>query len=68
MDICNILFIVGGVFESMSEIVCVCINVCVVGFGVEYKGEEKEEVCFFFEDFVKFGLIFEFVGCLLFVV
>ncbi len=62
MDTRNILFIVGGAFESMSEIARARTNVRAVGFGAEHKGEEKEEVRFLPEDLVKFGLIPEFVG------
>ncbi|MGX9687475.1 ATP-dependent Clp protease ATP-binding subunit ClpX [Deinococcus wulumuqiensis] len=58
----NILFIVGGAFESMAEIARARTNVRAVGFGAEHKGEEKEEVRFLPEDLVKFGLIPEFVG------
>ena len=62
VDTRNILFIVGGAFESMSEIARARTNVRAVGFGAEHKGEEKEEVRFLPEDLVKFGLIPEFVG------
>lgn len=58
----NILFIVGGAFESMSEIARSRINIRSVGFGTEHKGEEKQELRFLPEDLVKFGLIPEFVG------
>ncbi|GAA5533478.1 ATP-dependent Clp protease ATP-binding subunit ClpX [Deinococcus metallilatus] len=58
----NILFIVGGAFESMGDIARTRTNVRSVGFGAEHKGEEKEELRFLPEDLVKFGLIPEFVG------
>lgn len=58
----NILFIVGGAFESMAEIARARTNVRSVGFGAEHKGEEKDELRFLPEDLVKFGLIPEFVG------
>ncbi|MEW6421240.1 MAG: ATP-dependent Clp protease ATP-binding subunit ClpX [Deinococcota bacterium] len=58
----NILFIVGGAFESMTEIARARMNVRSVGFGAEHKGAEKEELRFLPEDLVKFGLIPEFVG------
>ncbi|WP_412027686.1 ATP-dependent Clp protease ATP-binding subunit ClpX [Deinococcus yunweiensis] len=58
----NILFIVGGAFESMTDIARSRTNVRSVGFGAEHKGEEKSEVRFLPEDLVKFGLIPEFVG------
>ncbi|MFK7602535.1 ATP-dependent Clp protease ATP-binding subunit ClpX [Deinococcus sp. SM5_A1] len=58
----NILFIVGGAFESMSEIARSRTNVRAVGFGAEHKGEEKAELRFLPEDLVKYGLIPEFVG------
>ena len=62
VDTRNILFIVGGAFESMTEIARARTNVRAVGFGAEHKGEEKQEVRFLPEDLVKFGLIPEFVG------
>ncbi|MFC6591507.1 ATP-dependent Clp protease ATP-binding subunit ClpX [Deinococcus lacus] len=58
----NILFIVGGAFESMAEIARARTNVRSVGFGAEHKGEESQELRFVPEDLVKFGLIPEFVG------
>ena len=58
----NILFIVGGAFESMAEIARARTNVRSVGFGAEHKGDEKAELRFLPEDLVKFGLIPEFVG------
>lgn len=58
----NILFIVGGAFESMADIARSRTNVRAVGFGAEHRGEEKEELRFLPEDLVKFGLIPEFVG------
>ncbi len=58
----NILFIVGGAFESMTEIARARTNVRGLGFGAEYKDEEKAELRFLPEDLVKFGLIPEFVG------
>jgi ATP-dependent Clp protease ATP-binding subunit ClpX len=58
----NILFIVGGAFDGIADIGRSRTNVRALGFGAEYKGDEKAELRFLPEDLVKFGLIPEFVG------
>lgn len=75
VDIKNILFICGGVFVGLDKVIQVCfIDVGSIGFGVKVKSSEcKQEVGKVLvevelEDLIKFGLIFEFVGCLLVVV
>lgn len=74
VDMCNILFICGGVFVGLEWVIQNCFVCGGIGFNVEVcsqemgkkVGEVFKEVEL--EDFVKFGFIFEFVGCLLVIV
>lgn len=73
VDIMNILFICGGVFVGLDRIIVQCNKGIVMGFGVVVKENDDKGVGelfkqFEFEDLLKFGLILEFVGCLLVIV
>lgn len=59
----NILFIVGGAFDGISEIARSRTDKRSLGFGRDVQSaEELEELRMIPEDLVKFGLIPEFVG------
>jgi len=65
VDTSNILFICGGTFEGMDEIIASRVNRKTIGFGSETKsGEDITEYITSVqpEDLVKFGMIPEFVG------
>jgi ATP-dependent Clp protease ATP-binding subunit ClpX len=68
MDTSNILFICGGAFNGLADIVAQRLNRKRIGFGstTTIKDHEEEEWEFLrqveHEDLIKFGLIPEFVG------
>lgn len=67
IDTTNILFICGGAFDGLEKIIESRIGQKSIGFGAELGNKHKENVGEMFkqvlpEDFVKFGLIPEFVG------
>ena len=67
VDTTNILFIVGGAFVGLDEIVGRRTGKSGIGFGAEVKSKEDKRVGELLskiesEDLVKFGLIPEFVG------
>ncbi len=67
MDTTNILFIVGGAFDGLSNIIEKRVGVKEMGFGAEVKGKKEKSVGELFElvkheDLLKFGLIPEFIG------
>ena len=67
IDTTNILFICGGAFDGLEKIIESRIGQKSIGFGAELGNRHKENVGEMFkqvlpEDFVKFGLIPEFVG------
>jgi len=65
VDTTNILFIAGGAFDGLEEIIKKRLKGNVIGFGNEQKGElKKEEILKLVEpdDLVKYGLIPELIG------
>ncbi len=67
VDTTNILFICGGAFDGLDKIVEARIDKHSIGFGAEIADKENRNVGEVFkkalpQDFVKFGLIPEFVG------
>jgi ATP-dependent Clp protease ATP-binding subunit ClpX len=65
VDTSRILFIAGGAFDGLEEIIKKKLKGNVIGFGNEKKGElSKEEILEYVEpdDLVKYGLIPELIG------
>lgn len=67
IDTTNILFICGGAFEGLDKIIEARKDKSVIGFGSEQKEKSKRNVGEIFkdvmpEDFIKYGLIPEFIG------
>lgn len=67
IDTTNILFICGGAFDGLEKIIESRIGKKSIGFQAEVAGKEKKDVGELLkqvlpEDFVKFGLIPEFIG------
>lgn len=67
IDTTNILFICGGAFDGLEKIIESRIGQKSIGFGAELGNKHKDNIGEMFkqvlpEDFVKFGLIPEFVG------
>lgn len=67
IDTTNILFICGGAFDGLERIIESRIGKKSIGFQAEVAGKEKKDVGELLkqvlpEDFVKFGLIPEFIG------
>lgn len=66
IDTTNILFIVGGAFDGMEEIIKRRTGQKVIGFGTNVEEESKEEASLLSklipEDLQRFGLIPEFIG------
>ncbi|MFS0689896.1 ATP-dependent protease ATP-binding subunit ClpX [Sporosarcina sp. Marseille-Q4943] len=66
IDTTNILFIVGGAFDGMEEIIKRRTGQKVIGFGTNVDEESKEEASLLSklipEDLQRFGLIPEFIG------
>ena len=65
VDTSNILFICGGAFEGVSEILGRRINVAQVGFQADNTQDEREQLEhaeILPEDLMKFGLIPELIG------
>lgn len=67
IDTTNILFICGGAFDGLEKIIESRIGQKSIGFNAEIATDKKENVGELFrqvlpQDFVKFGLIPEFVG------
>ncbi|MGN7388415.1 ATP-dependent protease ATP-binding subunit ClpX [Sporosarcina sp. SAFN-015] len=66
IDTTNILFIVGGAFDGMEEIIKRRTGQKVIGFGTNADEESKEEASLLSklipEDLQRFGLIPEFIG------
>lgn len=66
IDTTNILFIVGGAFDGMEEIIKRRTGQKVIGFGTNIEEESKEEASLLSklipEDLQRFGLIPEFIG------
>ncbi|HDL60551.1 MAG TPA: ATP-dependent Clp protease ATP-binding subunit ClpX [candidate division WOR-3 bacterium] len=64
VDTTNILFILGGTFEGLENIIRERLGKREVGFKKEFKELTRDEILKFVEprDLVKYGLIPEFVG------
>ncbi len=67
IDTTNILFICGGAFDGLEKIVEARMDKSTIGFNSEIKEKTNEDVGEMFhkalpQDFIKFGLIPEFVG------
>ena len=65
VDTSNILFICGGAFEGISDILARRVNVAKVGFSVNEDTDEQEKLAhaeILPEDLMKFGLIPELIG------
>lgn len=66
IDTSNILFIVGGAFAGIEEIIKRRLNKKVIGFGTETKTTDTDDKNLITlvepEDILKFGLIPEFIG------
>lgn len=67
IDTSNILFICGGAFDGLEKIIEARIGKKSIGFNADVAGFEKKNVGEMFkqvlpQDFVKFGMIPEFVG------
>lgn len=67
IDTTNILFICGGAFDGLEKIIGARQNTKSIGFGAEVAVQEERNVGEVLkdvmpEDFVKFGLIPEFIG------
>lgn len=65
VDTSNILFICGGAFEGISDILARRVNVATVGFNVADDASEDEKLAhaeILPEDLMKFGLIPELIG------
>ncbi len=67
VDTTNILFICGGAFAGLEEIIRSRMDSAVMGFGTEVRSKNKLNVSELFakarvEDLLKFGMIPEFMG------
>jgi ATP-dependent Clp protease ATP-binding subunit ClpX len=67
VDTTNILFVCGGAFSGLEEIVRNRVDATVMGFGADVKGKSSLNVTELFkqvrvEDLLKFGMIPEFLG------
>jgi len=66
IDTTNILFIVGGAFDGLEDIIVNRLGESSVGFNAKVKSSSTEDIDVFSkvepQDFMKYGLIPEFVG------
>ena len=66
IDTTNILFLVGGAFDGLEEIIVNRLGESSVGFNAKVKSSSGENIDVFSrvepQDFIKYGLIPEFVG------
>ena len=66
IDTTNILFIVGGAFDGLEEIIVNRLGESSVGFNAKVKNNSTNDIDVFAkvepQDFIKYGLIPEFVG------
>ena len=66
IDTTNILFIVGGAFDGLEEIIVNRLGESSVGFNAKVKNKSTNDIDVFTkvepQDFIKYGLIPEFVG------
>ena len=67
IDTTNILFICGGAFDGLEKIINARLDTKAIGFGADVTSQEEKNVGEVLkevmpEDFIKFGLIPEFIG------
>ncbi len=67
IDTKNILFICGGAFEGIDKIISSRLDTKVIGFNSDVKAKNEEDVSALLkqvlpQDFIKYGLIPEFIG------
>ena len=67
IDTTNILFLCGGAFVGLEEVIARRVNEKQLGFGADVKGKKERKGAHLLErvlpeDLIKFGLIPEFVG------
>ncbi len=67
VDTANVLFICGGAFAGLEDIVASRIEVSAMGFGAEVRSKGKKDVSKLLaqvrtDDLMKFGMIPEFIG------
>lgn len=67
VDTTNILFICGGAFAGLEDIIASRIEVASMGFGADIRSKRKKDVTALLEqvqteDLMKFGMIPEFIG------
>lgn len=64
IDTTNILFICGGTFVGIEDIIKRRMNKKSIGFGQSYEEENKDKILenVLEEDFIEFGMIPEFIG------
>lgn len=67
IDTKNILFICGGAFEGLEKIISQRTDVSQIGFGADVKDKNNQKIDDLLQqvlpqDFIKFGLIPEFIG------
>ena len=67
IDTKNILFICGGAFEGLDKIISQRTDVSQIGFGADVKDKNNQKIDDLLQqalpqDFIKFGLIPEFIG------
>ncbi len=67
VDTTNILFICGGAFTGLDQVIEQRLGAAAVGFGADIRGKSEKRVSDFFgeiqpEDLLKYGLIPEFAG------
>ncbi len=67
VDTTNVLFICGGAFSGLEDIVAQRIEVASMGFGADIRSKAKKDVSDLLskvqtEDLMKFGMIPEFIG------
>ena len=67
IDTKNILFICGGAFEGLEKIISQRTNVSAIGFGADVKDKNNQKIDELLQqalpqDFIKYGLIPEFIG------
>lgn len=67
IDTTNILFICGGAFDGLEKIIEKRLDQKTIGFNAEIRAKEEQNVGELFkhalpQDFIKFGLIPEFIG------
>ena len=62
IDTTNILFICGGAFDGLEKIIETRMDQKAIGFNADIKSKNEYNIGDVLKDFVKFGLIPEFIG------